>query len=142
MGAGVSRILAVVILLCLPLKAFGEDALRSAQSVITEQIQAFLDDDANAAYAFASPQIKARFPDAERFFDMVKRSYEPVYKVGNFAFGRSRIVSGGDHAFQEVLITSPDGKDWAAVYDLERQPDGKYAINGVQMMRDTTSRGI
>lgn len=140
MGAGVSRILAVVILLCLPLKATAEDPLSSAQAVITEQIQAFLDDDANAA--FASPKIKALFPDSGRFFDMVKRSYEPVFKVGNFAFGRSRVVGDGSHAFQEVLITSPDGKDWAAVYDLERQPDGKYAINGVQMMRDTTSRGI
>ena len=142
MATGVSRICAVVILLCLPFKVAAEDPLISAQTVITEQIQAFLDDDASAAYAFASPKIKALFPDAERFFDMVKRSYEPVFKVGNFAFGRSRIVADGTHAFQEVLITSPDGKDWAAFYDLERQPNGKYAINGVQMTRDTSSRGI
>jgi len=142
MLALVSRGLVAVALICLPLRTFAGDAVVAAPTVISAQIKAFLDGDVQAAYGFASPGIKAQFPDPERFFEMVKRSYTPVYKVGNFAFGRSKVVADGAHAFQEVLITGADGKDWAAVYDLERQSDGRYAINGVQLIADTTSRGI
>ena len=53
-----------------------------------------------AAYAFASPEIKSVFPDAERFFDMVKKTYAPVFKPGNYAFGRNQISKDGTVAFQ------------------------------------------
>jgi hypothetical protein len=42
----------------------------TAQSIIQDQIEAFLNDDAATAYSFASPQIKAKFPEyAIRLFD-------------------------------------------------------------------------
>ncbi|MEK1933054.1 MAG: DUF4864 domain-containing protein [Pararhizobium sp.] len=105
----------------------------TAQSIIQDQIEAFLNDDAATAYSFASPQIKAKFPDKTIFFDMVKRGYAPVYRPGNFAFGRSKVA--GDTIVQEVLISGPDGKDWTALYFLAKQPDGTYKINGVQMLQ-------
>ena len=64
---------------------------------------------------------------------MVKRGYTPVYRPGNFAFGRSKI--DGDTVVQEVLISGPGGKDWTALYFLVKQPDGSYRINGVQMLQ-------
>jgi len=105
----------------------------TAQTIIQDQIAAFLNDDAATAYSFASPQIKGKFPDQSIFFDMVKRGYTPVYRPGNFAFGRSKI--DGDTVVQEVLISGPDGKDWTALYYVVRQPDGSYKINGVQMLQ-------
>jgi hypothetical protein len=105
----------------------------TAQTIIQDQIAAFLNDDAATAYSFASPQIKGKFPDQGIFFDMVKRGYTPVYRPGNFAFGRSKI--DGDTVVQEVLISGPDGKDWTALYFVVKQPDGSYKINGVQMLQ-------
>ena len=105
----------------------------TAQSIIQSQIEAFLSDDAETAYSFASPQIKGKFPDKSIFFDMVKRGYSSVYRPGNFAFGRSKVE--GDTVLQEVLISGPDGKDWTALYVLVKQPDGSYKINGVQMLQ-------
>lgn len=105
----------------------------TAQSIIQNQIEAFLRDDADSAYSFASPQIKDKFPDKTIFFDMVKRGYAPVYRPGNFAFGRSKVE--GETVVQEVLISGPDGKDWTALYFLVKQPDGSYKINGVQMLQ-------
>ena len=113
-----------------------------ARTVITQQITAFLNDDAQTAYSFASPEIKSVFPNAERFFDMVKKTYAPVFKPGNYAFGRNQLSKDGSVAFQEVLISAPDGKDWAVYYELKRQRDGNFAINGVRMKRETTSQGI
>ncbi|PYE40437.1 uncharacterized protein DUF4864 [Rhizobium sp. PP-F2F-G20b] len=107
----------------------------TARSIIGQQIEAFLNDDATAAYSFASPQIKGLFPSQDLFFEMVKRGYGPVYRPGNFAFGRSKV--DGSTVVQEVLISGPDDKDWTALYSLTLQPDGTYKINGVQMLQQT-----
>jgi hypothetical protein len=119
-----------------------EDPLQATQATIQKQIQAFLHDDADAAYSFAAPGIKALFPDKEAFFAMVKKSYEPVYHPGNYAFGRSKSIDDGATIYQEVLITGSDGKDWSAIYQVTRQPDGSYKINGVQIVPNAASQGI
>ncbi len=127
--------------------AFAQQAVTAdpaglAKGVIEQQITAFLNDDAATAYSFASPEIKSVFPNAERFFEMVKKTYAPVYRPGNYAFGRNQVSPDGKVAFQEVLISAPDGKDWAVYYELKRQNDGNFAINGVRMKRETSSQGI
>jgi hypothetical protein len=119
-----------------------EDAIDMSRRVIEGQIKAFLNDDAEAAYAFAAPDIKAKFPDKDAFFAMVKKSYDPVYHPRNYAFGRSKSVSDGATVIHEVLITGRDGKNWRAVYKLIRQPDGIYKIGGVAVVPDTVSKDI
>jgi len=111
------------------------DDAASARDIIESQINAFLSDDMAAAYSFASPSIKQLYPDQSRFFDMVKRGYQPVYRPGNFAFGRSKAATDGSGIVQEVIIQGPGGQDWTALYSLERQPDGIFKINGVQMIK-------
>lgn len=111
------------------------DDAATARGVIESQITAFLNDDASTAYSFAAPSIKQLYPDQTRFFDMVKRGYQPVYRPGNFAFGRSKIAADGNSVVQEVIIQGPGGQDWTALYSLERQPDGSFKIDGVQMIR-------
>ncbi len=117
-----------------------EEPVDTAQSIIRSQINAFLNDDASAAYSFASPAIQGKFPNQNLFFEMVKRTYQPVYRPGNFAFGRNKVV--GDQVIQEVLITGPDGKDWTAVYQLIKLPDGTYKINGVQILQSAPGPAI
>ena len=118
------------------------EAVTLVKNVIEQQITAFLNYDAQTDYSFASPEIKSVFPNAERFFEMVKKSYGPVYRPGNYAFGRNQVSPDGTVAYQEVLISAPDGKDWAVYYELKRQRDGRFAINGVRMKRETNSQGI
>ena len=119
--------------LLVPVPALADDA-EAAQAVIEDQIADFLNEDAEGAYFHAAPGIKEMFADPERFFDMVRRGYEPVYRPNNFAFGRSRALEGGK-LVQEVLIAGPDGEDWTAIYVLEKQEDGTFKINGVQMVK-------
>jgi hypothetical protein len=119
-----------------------EDPVDVSRHVIEDQIKAFLKDDAEAAYAFAAPGIKARYPDKDAFFAMVKKSYEPVYHPGNYAFGRSKSVDSGAMILHEVIITGRDGKNWRAVYKMVRQPDGSYKIGGVVIVPDTISKDI
>lgn len=114
-------------------RADGDQA--AAQAVISSQIDAFLHDDMDKAYSFASPGIKAMFPTPSIFFDMVKRGYAPVYRPGNYAFGRFKIDPATGMEVQEVLIHAPDGTDWTALYTLQRQPDGSLKISGVHMIK-------
>lgn len=132
----------LTVFLCLARAVLAEDAAGAAQRVIDAQIKAFLQDDAERAYSFASPAIRALFPDRLRFFDMVKRSYAPVYRPGNYAFGRARAMDGDGLLYQEVVITGRDGKDWTAIYQMQRQADGEFRINGVQILPQAESKGI
>ncbi|NTG34356.1 DUF4864 domain-containing protein [Agrobacterium rhizogenes] len=138
------RALSLAVMLCLILaaKAQAEDPAQTAQTLIQGQIEAFLQNDAATAYSFAAPGIKALFPDKDVFFAMVKKSYQPVYHPGNYAFGKSRAIDNGAVVYQEVLITGIDDKDWTAIYQIARQPDGSYKINGVQILPNTASKGI
>lgn len=110
-----------------------EEPVDTVQGIIQDQITAFLNDDAKTAYSFASPTIRGKFPTEDAFFDMVKKGYAPVYRPGNFAFGRFKVAD--DTVVQEVLISGQDGKDWTALYQVVKQPDGSYKINGVHMVR-------
>ena len=138
------RAFPVAAMMCLLLASTvrAEDPVQTAQTLIQDQIGAFLHNDAAAAYSCAAPGIKAMFPDKDTFFAMVKKAYQPVYHPGNYAFGKSRAIDNGAVVYQEVLITGTDGKDWTAIYQITRQPDGSYKINGVQILHNTTSEGI
>jgi hypothetical protein len=119
-----------------------EDPSAAAQAVISGQIDALTADDAEKAYFYASPAIRNIYPDKERFLEMVRKSYEPVYKAGNYAFGRFKSIGGGEMVLQEVMITSRQGKDWTAIYELRLVDDGSYKVNGVRMLPTSTSTGI
>lgn len=141
MSARAHRILFVAFLVFASVfAARADDVEAQAKQIIGQQIQAFLDDDAAKAYSFASPAIQTKFQNKDLFFAMVKKSYSPVYRPGNYAFGRSRLA--GDYFYQEVIINGADGKAWTAVYALQKQDDGTYRINGVQILPSADSKGI
>jgi len=138
------RLLPVV--LCLALLSFtaakAEDPVAEAQAVISGQIAALMRNDAERAYSFASPSIRSLYPDKNQFLDMVRKNYEPVYQAGNYAFGRSKLIGGGEMVLQEVMIGAREGKDWTAIYQMRLMDDGSYKVDGVRMMRNTASQGI
>lgn len=109
--------------------------LVSARAVIEGQIVAFLNDDVDSAYSFATPRIQRIFPEPRHFVEMIKRDFAPVHRPGNYAFGRALSETDGATIAQELLITGPEGKNWRAVYVLERQDDGKYRISDVRLSK-------
>ena len=104
------------------------------QSVISAQIEAFRRDDGAAAYGLASPNIHSLFPSVDRFMAMVKSGYRPVYRPRSVTFGAVSETPTGPA--QKVFVTGPDGRDWVAIYTLERQPDGSWKINGCTLVED------
>ncbi len=101
------------------------------QSVVSDQLMAFKSGDHARAYSHAAPNITNYFTTLESFTGMVKGGYGAIYQSDSFIFGRNTSVNG--EIYQEVFITDPQGKQWQAVYTLQRQTDGTWKITGVKM---------
>jgi Domain of unknown function (DUF4864) len=115
--------------------AFADEAAETdAQMTIQNQIQAFRAGDDARAYSYAAPNIAQFFPTVDSFMAMVKNGYAPVWNPQNFEFGKSKEV-GSDQVLQEVEVIAKDGSFWKALYTLNRQPDGSWKINGVQLLK-------
>jgi hypothetical protein len=105
----------------------------SIRGVIESQIAAFRRDDGPGAFAFASPNIKRIFGTPDNFMAMVRAGYPQVYRPSSVAFGE--LVRAEGALLQLVDIVGPDGLPVIAVYEMERQPDGSWQINGCQLLQ-------
>lgn len=103
------------------------------RTVIESQIAAFRRDDGPGAFAFASPAIKRLFGTPENFMAMVRGGYPQVYRPESVGFGD--LLRADGVLVQLVDIVGPDGLPVIAVYEMERQPDGTWQINGCRLLR-------
>ncbi len=113
--------------------------LETIQTIIKSQIEAFRKDDGLTAYSFASPNIQQVFPNANVFLDMVKAGYPQIYRSLTLEFGRATRASSGE-VLQLVSLIGRDGSKAVAAYFMQRQPNGVWKINGVQMNVETQPR--
>ncbi len=100
--------------------------------MIESQLQAFQNDDAEAAFEFASPGIQATFKTPDNFMQMVRTYYPAVYRPRSVVFDDIAIVNGD--LGQPVLLLDPNGVPLRALYLMEQQPDGSWRINGCYLI--------
>jgi hypothetical protein len=106
---------------------------RQVRDVVEAQLAALARDDAERAFSYAAPGIRAQFETAQRFVEMVKRGYPMVVKPASVAF---LLPTGqGDNVVQAVQMTDAAGAAWIAVYTLQRQPGGTWKISGCTVGR-------
>jgi hypothetical protein len=125
----------LVLLAASPALALGEADRAAIRSVIEGQLDAFARDDAGGAWAHAAPGIQTLFPSRDRFMEMVRQGYPPVYRQRSRAFGAAEETPGGPT--QAVRFVDREGAAWLAVYSLERQADGTWRISGCSLVRET-----
>ena len=109
-----------------------EDAA-AIRAVISEQLDAFAHDDGPRAFSLATAGIRERFRSPEIFMDMVRTGYPVVYRPKSVQFEKPAVVDG--EVIQPVRMTDFDGESWIAFYPMQRQPDGRWRINGCQLER-------
>ena len=102
------------------------------EQVIRDQMAAFARDDAEAAFAFATPELRAMFGSAANFMSMVRQGYQPVYRPRSVTFGELAEQDG--QTVQEVGIIGSDGVPRVALYTMQRQPDGAWRIAGCRLI--------
>ena len=131
--------LALLMLAAFPAASRAEDPsvgpgdAAAIRSVIADQLAAFLRDDQTAAFADASPTIQTIFHDPDTFMQMVRSAYQPVYRSRGVEFRELATIEG--HLIQRVYMVGPDGTAVLADYEMQRQPDGSWRINGCYIER-------
>ena len=126
---------AILLFAALPASAEGPTAEESAnfQRIITGQIEAFKADDGAAAYSFAAPLLQQVFQQPETFLEMVKKGYPQVYRQKSYRFEESLADPVGRPA-QKVRFIDLQGKNWIALYSMEKQADGTWRISGCYIL--------
>ena len=124
-------LIALMIGVAAPVRAADDAA--DAKSIITSQVEAFIRDDAAAAYSYASPLLHELFPQAEMFMGMVRGGYPPVYRHKSFQLAEFSTADG--RMTQRANIIDANGVAWEAVYSLERQDDGTLKISGCSLVK-------
>ncbi|QFT93424.1 hypothetical protein FIU86_11285 [Roseovarius sp. THAF9] len=124
--------LVVSFLLAMPARA--DDA---ARQVISDQLDAFQQDDFDTAFTHASPMIQGIFGSSERFGQMVRNGYPMVWRPAEVEFLGER--DEGDALMQDVLIQGADGVYYELEYEMIQGPGG-WKINGVRVK--STGEGL
>jgi len=105
-----------------------EGAGAAIRDVISRQLQAFSRDDADGAFAFASPGIQDQFGSPGNFLEMVRRAYPPVHRSRSAEFTGLTVVD--DVPIQRVELIGPDGTAHLALYSMEWDSAGLWRISG------------
>lgn len=101
------------------------------EDTIQSQIDAFLQDDFETAFTFASPNIRGMFGTSENFGRMVKQGYPMVWRPEDVQFGDLVEFNGG--LYQTVILEDAAGALHYLAYQMD-MIDGAWRISGVQIM--------
>lgn len=121
------NVAAIVLLMALPARANDD-----IEQVISAQIEAFLADDFETAFTYASPAIRNAFRTPERFGQMVRNGYPMVWRPSEVEF--LSIERRGRGLWQNVLVRDAEG----ALHILEYQMilgEGGWKINAVRVRK-------
>jgi hypothetical protein len=133
--------LIALILFAAPASAQEDIPSAEWQAVITHQIQAFRDKDADAAFGDAAPYFHALFPHSGAFFEAIITSgYGPIMDSSNHSFGPFESAPDAKAAIQLVKLTGTDGKLYEAIYNMTKEEAG-WRVSGV-VLRDLGGIGI
>ena len=105
--------------------------LEEIQEIISEQILAFRQNNAEEAYAFASSFIKSKFPSPSRFMAMVKGSYPMIWNPQEFKFIEQR--GHASNIIQRVVFTDEDDSLFFFDY-LMIKSEETWVIHGVYLV--------
>ena len=116
-----------------PQSAVSAGDAAAIRGVIARQLQAFEQDDGEAAFAFASAHIQQQFGDPVRFLNMVRRAYPAVHRPRSVDF--SELLIGDGTVVQQVELVGPGGEAELALYSMQRDAAGQWRIDGCTLVR-------
>ena len=109
------------------------EVAKAAAEPVMKQLEAFRRDDYDAAYVFASGEIKQMF-DRLAFERMVKEGYPEIARSTSAAVSRTEMGPDGD-VFVQLKIRGANGTGIEALYQMVPERDG-WKINSVMARPD------
>lgn len=104
---------------------------RAVRAVVESQLKALAADDAIQAFSHASPAIQKQFGDAATFTLMVRRTYPMLIRPSSTVFYRP--LASESVITQTVRFRDAEGRAWRADYQLQRQADQRWRIEGCRV---------
>jgi hypothetical protein len=108
---------------------------KAIRKAIGDQRAALVKDDANKAFSFAAPGIRAQFGTPENFVAMVRASYGALTSARYTEFLEGAVIEG--RVIQPLRLVAPDNTVQVALYTMEKQPDGRWRIAGCVLAPST-----
>ena len=111
-----------------------ETTAEAVKNTVQAQLDAFAKDDADLAFSYAAPNIRAMFETPQNFMAMVQHAYPVVYRPAKLLF----LAAAGTEAAVALPVKMWDqkGQSWMATYKLEQQKDGRWLIVACVLVRD------
>lgn len=106
------------------------DVKNDIRTVINQQLEAFLNDDFEKAFSFATTNIQRIFQSPEGFETMVRRGYPMIHRHKNVEFLELR--EAADHSYQMLLIEDQQQGKHVIIY-LMKQTDQGWRVDGVRV---------
>ncbi|MET0311304.1 MAG: DUF4864 domain-containing protein [Burkholderiaceae bacterium] len=104
------------------------------RAVVQAQFEAFAEDNADAAFDLAAPEMQQSVGSSGRFLAMVRGVYPMVYRPASVAYMKPETRDGS--VIQLVQITDSNERSWLAIYSLEQQADASWRISGCIVMEN------
>jgi hypothetical protein len=129
------RALCLTLALCLAAPAAAQEQLApnpDIEATISGQFNAFVANDVNTAWTFASPNIQRLFGSPENFGRMVQQGYPMVWNPGSVEF--IDLQEFGGVVVQRVEVIDQAGTAHVLGYAMIETENG-WRINGVQILQ-------
>ena len=102
-------------------------------SLISEQLDAIRERDADLAFALTTGTFHEKFDSATEFMSDMRFSYRPIYNHKTYRFlDQVETETGG--LVQRVEVTYARGAPATVIYRLQRNPDGAWAISSFAVL--------
>ncbi len=103
------------------------------QSLISDQLDAIRERDADLAFALTTGTFHEKFDSATAFMSDMRFSYRPIYNHKTYRFlDQVETETGG--LVQRVEVTYARGAPAMVIYRLQRNPDGAWAISSFAVL--------
>ena len=98
------------------------------RKVIGDQLAALKAGDGAKAMTFAAPGIQAQFGTPENFLRMVRTGYAALLDARRTQFLDGAVID--DAVVQPLRLVLPDDTVLVALYQMQKQADGRWRIAG------------
>lgn len=126
------RQLLLSFIVCIGLAGSALAQSREITGTIDAQIEAFLDEDLDRAFSYASPGIRRVFQTPEKFGAMVRGGFPMVWRPAEVQYLELRDVAG--KLWQKVRITDAAGQVHLLDYQMVNL-ESSWKINAVQILK-------
>ena len=108
---------------------------KAIEQAIGQQRTALKAGDGARALTFATPALRDQFGSADRFMRMVRDGYAPLLAARAAKFLEGAVIEGA--VIQPLRLILSDNTVLVAIYQMEKQKDGRWKIAGCVLAPST-----